>query len=89
MIVHDLYPPERTDLLAGWPHNPLVADRELLPDIVGRLLERHDGRRAARWQAWREHTPAQRAFYERYQRLAADIARATERGMDHAYGLGL
>ena len=41
-------------------------DRELLPDIVGRLLDRHDARRAARRQAWRDHTAAQRAFYERY-----------------------
>lgn len=41
-------------------------DRELLPEIVGRLLDRHDARRAARPQAWRDHTAAQRAFYERY-----------------------
>ena len=64
-------------------------DRELLPDIVGQLLDRHDARRAARRQAWREHTAAQRAFYERYERLAADIGRAAERGMDRGYGLEL
>ena len=50
-------------------------DREQLPEIVGRLLDRHDARRAARRQTWREHTGAQRAFYERYDHLAADIAR--------------
>ena len=64
-------------------------DRELLPEIVGRLLERHDSRRAACRQAWRDHTAAQRAFYERYQRLAADIERAAERRMDRGYGLEL
>jgi hypothetical protein len=64
-------------------------DRELLPDIVGRLLERHNARRAARRQAWRAHTAAQRAFHERNERLAADIARAAERATDHGYGLEL
>jgi conjugative relaxase-like TrwC/TraI family protein len=64
-------------------------DPELLPDIVGRLLDRHDARRTARRQTWREHTAAQRAFHERYARLAADIGRAAERGMDRGYGLEL
>jgi hypothetical protein len=64
-------------------------DRELLPDIVGRLLDRHDARRAARRQTWREDTAAQRAFYERYERLAADIGRAAGRGMGRGYGLEL
>jgi conjugative relaxase-like TrwC/TraI family protein len=64
-------------------------DREVLPEIVGRLLDRHDSRRAACRQAWRDHTAAQRAFYERYERLAADIERAAERGMDRGYGLEL
>jgi conjugative relaxase-like TrwC/TraI family protein len=64
-------------------------DRELLPDIVAQLLERHETRRTERRQTWREHTAAQRAFYERYQRLAADIGRAAERGMDRGYGLEL
>ncbi len=64
-------------------------DRHLLPEIIGGLLDRHDDRRAARRQAWREHTAAQRAFYERYQRLAADIGRAADRGMDRGYGLEL
>ena len=64
-------------------------DRELLPEIIGRLLDRHDARRAARRQDWRDQTAAQRAFYERYQRLAADIGRAADRGMDRSYGLEL
>ena len=49
----------------------------------------HDARRAARRQAWRDHTAAQRAFYERYKHLAADIGHAAERGMDRDYGLEL
>jgi hypothetical protein len=64
-------------------------DRQLLPDIVGRLLDRHDVRRAARRQDWRDHTAAQRVFYERYQRLAADIGRAADRGKSRGYGLEL
>jgi hypothetical protein len=64
-------------------------DRQLLPDIIGRLLDRHDARRAARRRSWRDHTAAQRAFYQRYQRLAADIGHAAERGMDRGYGLEL
>lgn len=64
-------------------------DRALLPDIVGRLLDHHDARRAARHQAWREQAAAQRAFYERYHRLAADIGRVAERGTDRGYGLEL
>ena len=64
-------------------------DRKLLPDIAARLLDRHDARRAARRQDWREHTATQRAFYERYQRPVADIGRAAERGMDRGYGLEL
>lgn len=64
-------------------------DRELLPNIVGRLLARHDGRRDARRRALREHSAAQRGFYERYERLAADLERAAERGMDRGYGLEL
>jgi len=64
-------------------------DREQLPEIVGRLLDRHDARRAARRQTWREQTAAERAFYERYDRLADDIGRTAERGMDRGYGLEL
>jgi conjugative relaxase-like TrwC/TraI family protein len=64
-------------------------DRQLLPDIVGQLLARHDARRATRRKTWRAHTAAQRAFHERYQRLAADIGRAAGRGMDRGHGLEL
>ncbi|ORX14156.1 AAA family ATPase [Mycobacterium szulgai] len=64
-------------------------DRAFLPDVVGRLLDHHDARRAARHRVWREHTVAQRAVYERCQRLAADIGRSAECGMDRDYGLEL
>ena len=63
--------------------------RALLPDIVQRLLDRHDRRFAAHRQSWREHTAAERAFHERYERLTADIVRAAQRGMDRGYGLEL
>ena len=61
-------------------------ERELLPDIVGQLLDRHGGSLAARRQTWRDYAAAQRAFYARYERLAADIGRATEHRMDRGYG---
>jgi hypothetical protein len=64
-------------------------DRELLPDIVARLLDRHRGSLAARRHTWRDYAAAQRAFHARYERLAADIGRAAERGMDHGYGIEL
>jgi AAA domain len=64
-------------------------DRELLPEIVAQLLERLEARRTARRQTWREHIAAQRAFYERYERLVADMGSAAERGMDRGYGLEL
>ena len=58
--------------------------RELLPEIVGRLLDHHDARRAP--PGMRDHTAAQRAFYERYKHLAADIGHAAERGMEARAG---
>lgn len=64
-------------------------DRELLPEIVAQLLERHEAHRTARRQTWREHAAAQRAFHERYERLVADMESAAERGMDRGYGLEL
>ena len=65
------------------------SDRALLPDIVQRLLDRQDQRFAARREVWRQHATAESAFYERYERLAAEIGRAAERGRDRGYGLEL
>lgn len=65
------------------------ADREPRPDLVGRLLDRHDARRAACRQTWRATPPPIRAFYQRYQCLAADIGRTADRGMDRGYGAEL
>ena len=50
---------------AGW------TDRELLPDVICRLLDRHDQRRAARSDAWRQYRAAGRAFHAGYERMAA------------------
>jgi len=65
------------------------SDRALLPDIVQRLLDRQDQRFAARREVWRQQATAESAFYDSYKRLAADIGRAAERGMDRGYGLEL
>ena len=65
------------------------SDRALLPDIVQRLLDRQDQRLATRREVWRQHATAESAFYERYERLAADIGHAAERGRDRGYGLEL
>jgi hypothetical protein len=61
-------------------------DRELLPEIVVRPPRRPPRRTPP---GMRDHTGAQRVFYERYKHLAADIGRAAERGMDRGYGLEL
>jgi hypothetical protein len=59
-------------------------DRELLPDIVSQLLDRHDQRRAARSEAWRHDTTAARAFQAGYERMmtAAEHTADRSRGLD-------
>jgi conjugative relaxase-like TrwC/TraI family protein len=58
--------------------------RDLLPDIVGQLLERHDQRRSARRAAWRDHNAAARSRMAAYQRMAG---RSTpEHGIHHHAG---
>jgi hypothetical protein len=58
-------------------------DRELLPPLVGALLDRNDQRRAARSTAWRQHSAearAREAAYERLRQVTRDTAeRAAER----------
>ena len=44
--------------------------RELLPEFVGQLLDRHDSRRAARRRAWRRYSAAERAWHAAYERIA-------------------
>ncbi len=66
-------------------------DRELLPTAVAALLDRNDQRRAARAQAWRQHTAQTRAREAAYQRFAdtTQQAAARERSRDQGYGLEL
>jgi hypothetical protein len=47
------------------------ADRELLPALVGALLDRNDECRAARRAAWRQHGAEARARDAAYQRTQA------------------
>jgi hypothetical protein len=60
--------------------------RALLPDTIGRLLDRHDQRLIARAEAWRQHATAARDFRAAGERLmsaadrTADRSRATDVG---------
>jgi conjugative relaxase-like TrwC/TraI family protein len=58
-------------------------DRDLLPPLVGAVLDRNDGRRAARRTAWRQHNVQARARQAAHERLSIltrnTTARATER----------
>jgi len=70
-------------------------DRDLLPTIVARLLDRNDQRRADRAQAWHRHTAENRAREASDQRFIAARQQATQRqrsrsrGRDRGYGLEL
>jgi hypothetical protein len=61
--------------------------RDLLPDIVGQLLERHDQRRSARRAVWREHNAGARAREATYQRMAGQST--PEHDIHHHGGLEL
>jgi hypothetical protein len=65
--------------------------RELLPERVRQLLDRQDSRRAARRQAWRQYTEAERGWRAAYQRITDIAERSTERSRSHdqSYGLEL
>jgi hypothetical protein len=56
-------------------------DRELLPAIIGRVLDRHEQRLRSRGIAWSQHTTSARDFRAAYERLAA-AAPSTGRGRD-------
>jgi DNA repair ATPase RecN len=62
--------------------------RELLPERVAQLLDRHDSRRAARREAWRQYTAAERAWQAAYERMTAAADRSSERSRsrDQSYG---
>jgi conjugative relaxase-like TrwC/TraI family protein len=54
-------------------------DRELLPEIVARLLESHRQRGAARAAVWRDHTAQARAREAAYERMTAAVGQSAER----------
>jgi hypothetical protein len=54
-------------------------DRELLPPLVGALLDRNDERRATRRAAWRQHRAEARAREAAYERLTEATRDTTER----------
>jgi hypothetical protein len=59
-------------------------DRELLPDMVQRLLDRHDQRRVARNEMWRQNIAQARVHQAAYKRMADTTERTAERsrGLD-------
>jgi hypothetical protein len=65
--------------------------RELLPQLVGRRLDRHDARRAARRQAWRQYPAAEDGRHAAYERMAdtAECSAERSRSRDQGYGLEL
>jgi hypothetical protein len=52
------------------------ADRELLPDIIGRVLEGNDQRQLSRQVAWRNQTTHAKHWRANYERTAASIPSA-------------
>jgi hypothetical protein len=59
-------------------------DRALLPDTIGRLLDRHGQRLIARAEAWRQHASAARGFRAAGERMmsAADQTADRSRAID-------
>jgi len=69
------------------------SDRELLPAVVAKLLDRNDQRRAGRAQAWRQHTAQNRAREAAFERITATTRQAAQRrrsrSVHRGYGLEL
>ena len=59
-------------------------DRDLLPALVGGLLDRNDERRTARQHAWRQYSAEARARDAAYQRITATLGEAAERSTERA-----
>ncbi|EFG78672.1 hypothetical protein HMPREF0591_1403, partial [Mycobacterium parascrofulaceum ATCC BAA-614] len=64
-------------------------DRDLLPPVVGALLDRHDRRRAHRLSGWRQHHAQARARDAAYQRLRDATYRSRRHGRERDRGDGL
>ncbi|WP_368834373.1 MobF family relaxase [Mycobacterium intracellulare] len=67
-------------------------DRDLLPPVVGALLDRHDQRRHDRRAGWRVYSAQARSREAAYQRIVAGYranARSRSRNRGQSYGLEL
>jgi hypothetical protein len=60
-------------------------DRALLPDTIGRLLERHDQRLIARAEAWRQHAAAARDFRAASERMTSAADQTADRSRANRY----
>jgi hypothetical protein len=54
-------------------------DREQLPDVIGRLLDRHDQRLISRADAWRQHIAQARDFRAAGERMMSAADRTADR----------
>ncbi|OBJ06797.1 MobF family relaxase [Mycobacterium sp. 1465703.0] len=64
-------------------------DRDLLPPVVGALLDRHDQRRQDRRAGWREHSAAARRREAAYERLRQATQHSRQRAQERDRGEGL
>lgn len=64
-------------------------DRDLLPAVVGALLDRHDQRRQDRRAGWREHNAAARRREAAYERLRQATQHSRQRAQDRDRDQGL
>ena len=62
-------------------------DRDLLPPVVGGLLDRHDQRRQDRRAGWRAHSAQARAREAAYDRLRQATQRSSQRAQERDRGL--
>lgn len=56
------------------------ADRDLLPDIIGRALDQNDDRLASRIDAWRGHVATARDFRAVGERITTGAERTADYG---------
>jgi hypothetical protein len=64
-------------------------DRDLLPAVVGALLDRHDQRRHTRHASWREHNAEARRREAAYERLRQAAQRSSQRAQERDRDAGL
>ncbi|MBJ7336053.1 MAG: AAA family ATPase [Mycolicibacterium sp.] len=57
-------------------------DRVLLPDLIGRALDRHDERQASRSDAWHRHVEQAKSYRAAYERMTSAVDRSRTVGID-------